>query len=360
MHPAVNELRKAIVGGGTGSGNKGGIFGFIQAAINPREASSDEESPTAEDDEFIRNGTRGIVVTKCFCLKTERMKTFHLHLYSGSIYQYSDGRRKVQHCADISNILVRADHVVILDMKRTRGMAVVQKRYAFSDEESARKYQKYVDFRNDTGMVVRASFDAIDRRGVKLITIGTLQQALRAVDLEVNDDDTKIMLLLNNGNGEYYDFQDFVAVFIDTQVSSLRECLQEWLYQARELLKPKPRVLQMTPQVTIQTSVKDDHNSRSNIDHVEGCDGEGKREEGSITEGKCDGDEMTIPPCSSPPIASNVPLTSAPADHSIVSMIRLVPGETIAHVLDRVRWCLHMVRTILTNTHPYYTHPASI
>ena len=193
MHPTVNELRKAIVGGGN-SGKGGGIFGFFQSAINPRELSSDEESSTAETDEFIRNGTRGIVVSKCFCTKTNRMKTFHLHLYSGSIYQYTDGRRKIHHCGDISNILVRSDHVVELEMKRRNGMTAsfAQKRYSFSDECSARKYQKYVEFRNDTGMVVRASFDAIDRRGSKLITIGTLQQALRAVDLEVNDDDTKV------------------------------------------------------------------------------------------------------------------------------------------------------------------------
>ena len=340
MHPAVNELRKAIVGN-SGSG-KGGIFGFFQSAINPREASSDEESSTAEDDEFIRNGTRGIIVSKCFCLKTERMKTFHLHLYSGSIYQYTDGRRKVQHCADISNILVRNDHVVVLDMKR-RGMAVAQKRYAFSDEECARKYQKYIDFRNDTGQVVRASFDAIDRRGVKLITIGTLQQALRTVDLDVNDDDTKIMLLLNNGNGEYYDFQDFVAVFIDTQVSSLRECLQEWLYQARELLKPRPRVLPLPlhQQVTIHPSDDGDQKSGSDNDHEEG-----KREEGSILEGKSE--ISTVQPHISPPLPPSNLLPVGPAvpvDTSVLSMIRLVPGESIAHVVDRVRWCLHMVAT---------------
>ena len=352
MHPAVNELRKAIVGGGSGSGNKGGIFGFFQSAINPREASSDEESPTAEDDEFIRNGTRGIVVTRCFCLKTERMKTFHLHLYSGSIYQYTDGRRKVQHCADISNILVRTDHVVVLDMKRTRGMAVVQKRYAFSDEESARKYQKYVEFRNETGMVVRASFDAIDRRGAKLITMGTLQQALRAVDLEVNDDDTKIMLLLNNGNGEFYDFQDFVAVFIDTQVSSLRECLQEWLYQARELLKPKPRMSQLTIQPTVDSHHYNNREKGSNNDQEEGRDGERKREEGSIVEGKSE--DTTVHPCIIPPIPSSLPpappAPPVPPDTSVVSMIRLIPGESIAHVLDRVRWCLHMVVTQLNST----------
>ena len=191
MHPAVNEIRKAVVG----TAKSGGIFGFLTSAIGaPREASSDEElcTSTSEDDEFIRTGTRGIVVTRCYCLKTERTKIFHLHLYTGQIYQYKEGRRKVHHCSDISNVLVRSDHVVVLDMRRTRGL-VVQKRFAFHDEESARTYQKYVEFRNDTGIVVRSAFDAIDRRGAKLITAGTLKQALRAVDLEVNDEDIKIM-----------------------------------------------------------------------------------------------------------------------------------------------------------------------
>ena len=40
-------------------------------------------------------------------------------------------------------------------------------------------------------------------------------------------------LLLNNGNGNFYDFQDFFHLFLDTQVSNLRECLLEWLYQSQ-------------------------------------------------------------------------------------------------------------------------------
>jgi len=146
---AMNEIRKTLgVATGRASGAPAaGIFGYVASVIASNvgggAASSDEELPsTSESDEFIRTGTRGIVVCRCYCLKTESAKTFHINLYSGQISVYKgDGRaKKTHHCSDISNILVRSDHVVVLDMKRSRGL-VVQKRFAFDSEESARLYQ---------------------------------------------------------------------------------------------------------------------------------------------------------------------------------------------------------------------------
>ena len=188
MHPAVNEIRKAVIGTG-----KSSIFGgFLSAIGAPRPQYDDDfDDQDDQDDDDADGRTMGCIVARCFDLQKDRSKVFYINIYTGMITQHKEGRKKVHHVSDISNVLVRSDHVVVLDMKR-RGH-VVQKRFAFHDEESARTYQKYVEFRNDTGIVCVAAFDAIDRRGAKLITAGTLKQALRAVDLEVNDEDVKIM-----------------------------------------------------------------------------------------------------------------------------------------------------------------------
>ena len=76
-------------------------------------------------------------------------------------------------------------------------------------------------------------------------------------------------------------------MFIDTQVSTLRECLLEWLFQARELLKPR---------------------------------GSGSGSGSGSSQGAQPGRD---------------------AD-ALLGAVRMVPGEVVAHVLDRVRWCLHM------------------
>ena len=46
---------------------------------------------------------------------------------------------------------------------------------------------------------------------------------------------------MNNVKGDYYDFHDFFHLFMGTQVSSLRECLLEWLYQSQIISTDKKR-----------------------------------------------------------------------------------------------------------------------
>jgi hypothetical protein len=176
---SINEIRKNI--------SKGGIFGIFGSSEKQGDESSDEEpAHVLENDEFIRNGQRGIVVLKCAPVGVEdKAKILHIHLYSGQVYQYKNGKRKCHSCAQLSNVSLHHDGVVTVDMQR-RGLTV-QKRYVFDSEESALLYQKYIEFRNDTGVIVKAAFDAIDRRGAKLITYGQLRAALRSVDLSVSE-----------------------------------------------------------------------------------------------------------------------------------------------------------------------------
>ena len=180
----LGELRKTI--------SKTGIFGFFTTNKN-EDASSDEDHPPniVEDDIFVRDGHRGIVVLKCQCLKGNRSKIFHLHLYSGQMYQYADGRRKIGLCTDICGIFVRPDCSVVVDLKRNRG--VVRKMYAFDSLQNANRYQRYVEFRNDIGPSIRTAFDAIDRKGAKLITFDLLCQALKEMDIYASDSEIRSM-----------------------------------------------------------------------------------------------------------------------------------------------------------------------
>ena len=181
----LSDLRKNIT--------KSGIFGFFANTRRDDDASSDEDSNlnSSEDENYVRSGQRGIVVFKCHCLKSDRQKILHLHLHSGQIFQYSEGKRKVGMCSDICGIFIRSDFSVVIDVKRNRG--VVRKIYVFDSQESAFLYQKYIDFRNDIGVAVRCAFDAIDRRGAKLITPQLLLIALKCNDLSTTEDDIKAM-----------------------------------------------------------------------------------------------------------------------------------------------------------------------
>ena len=180
-----SDLRKNIT--------KSGIFSFFANTRKDDDASSDEDSNlySSEDENYVSSGHRGIVVFKCHCLKSDRQKILHLHLYSGQIFQYTDGKRKVGFCSDICGTFIRSDFSVVIDMKRNRG--VVRKIYVFESQESAVLYQKYIEFRNDIGVAVRSAFDAVDRRGAKLITPQLLRIALKCIDVSTTEDDIKAM-----------------------------------------------------------------------------------------------------------------------------------------------------------------------
>lgn len=229
--------------------NKGrfmyGIFGLLAGVVGKSgsnqggaDETSDDEEALLEDEDYIRNGHRGVIVFTAYCVNTDTNKTFHIHLYSGQLFQYTARRRKKFYCSNIQSMSLReADHNLIVDVKKSQAVGIHQKRFMFETDAEAFSFQKYVEFRNDAGQVIRMAFDLIDRKGTKVITANSLRAALNMVDLSASEDDIKSMLLLKcgPGNGEFYDFHSFFHLFMDNSVlvSNLRECLQEWLYQAR-------------------------------------------------------------------------------------------------------------------------------
>lgn len=67
-------------------------------------ASQSVSGNSIYEEEYIKNGSKGVVVfDKIYCVKTDRYKTFHLHLKSGIMQQFfADSRtcKKFQ-CSDI-------------------------------------------------------------------------------------------------------------------------------------------------------------------------------------------------------------------------------------------------------------------
>lgn len=181
----LNDLRKNF--------SKSGIFGFFTASRKEDDASSDEETvpQILEDEHFIRNGQRGVIVLKCHCLKSDRQKILHFHLYTGQIFQYTDGKKKISLSSDICGIIVRSDFTVLVDVKKRSGVS--RRIYAFDSYEASAEYRKYIEFRNDIGIIVRSAFDAIDRRGARLITATLLQMALKSMDIKVTEEDINAM-----------------------------------------------------------------------------------------------------------------------------------------------------------------------
>ena len=195
-------------------------------------SDDDDDGSSVEDPEYISKGNSGIKVFCAYCKTTNKSKTFHVHIYTGLIVQYSENKRKKYYCNDISNIITGNDGSIIIERKKN-GLSTSQKRYIFNNDSDAQEFKNFILNLNDIGSILRSAFDAIDG-GQKLITISNLRAALARVDLTHTEDDLVNMLRLND-NGKTIDFQAFFNLFMETQVSNLRECLQEWLYQARLL-----------------------------------------------------------------------------------------------------------------------------
>lgn len=202
-------------------------------------SDEDKEDIGFEDNEFITNGNRGIKVFCTFCKTTNKNKILHIYIYSGLIIQYSNNKRKKYYCNDISSIITSNDGSIIIERKKS-GANSSQKRYMFKTDDEAQEFKNFIVNLNDIGNILRTAFDSIDY-GQKVVTSSSLKSALAKVDLNHNDEDIVNMMRLSdnvngrNSNINTVDFQGFFNLFMETQVSNLRECLQEWLYQARLL-----------------------------------------------------------------------------------------------------------------------------
>ena len=145
-------------------------------------------------------------------------------------------------------------------------------------------------------------------------------------------------MLLNHGNGDYYDFQNFFDLFLETQVCNLRECLLEWLFRSRISLSSNKTVansltadlkLPGIPPIPFNETVENWVNV-----------------------------ELTSLVDNNVNVSATLPLDETIRDpvvytdaDSITDLITLLPGENILS-LDKMRWCVQATKTTDTVPQP--------
>ena len=144
-------------------------------------------------------------------------------------------------------------------------------------------------------------------------------------------------LLLNHGNGDYYDFQNFFDLFLETQVCNLRECLLEWLFRSRVSLSSSKTVAN-----TLTADLK--------LPGIPGIPFNETVENWVNVELTSLVDNVNV--SATFPLDETVPdpVVYTDAD-SIIDLITLLPGENILS-LDKMRWCVQATKTTDTVPQP--------
>lgn len=192
--------------------------------------SSDDESGIVENETYIQDGTRGIIVFKAYCVKTDRTKYFHFNPSNGIVTQYVESKKKFFSCYDVQNITFRpSDSNILVDIKRNLEVSVRQKRYIFDKDENGLLFKRYIEFYKEHGAIIRGAFDLIDRKGTRIITQQMLTTALASLDISVTYDVVLAMMSMNTDPDNQFDYHSFFHLFMDSEVSSIRECFLEWI-----------------------------------------------------------------------------------------------------------------------------------
>jgi len=186
-----------------------------------------------ENEDYIRNGKRGVMVFHTYSVKADRQKSIHVNLYTRQIIQYYDAMKRTFMCDEIAHInRAQSNNCLIeLQLRKSMGMGMHSriKKLVFVNELMAHRFHQCVDFMNDSGKHVRDAFHVIDYRGNGLITASDLSKAFAKVDLKASAEDINQMLSLSTAQYGLFDFHDFFHLFLETFVCNLRSCLQEWL-----------------------------------------------------------------------------------------------------------------------------------
>jgi hypothetical protein len=198
------------------------------------DASSDDENGVTENAEYIKDGIRGIVVFSVNCLKKDKEKVFHINLFTGGITQYSGTKKKSFSCYDVVNVALKpSESMVTLDIKRPMDVSTRQKKYRFDKEDDAALFKKYIQFYKEFGQLIRAAFGLVDRMGSRVITPPMLEAGLKTLDISATNDLIDGMLKVNGGDGSIFDYHAFFHLFMESEVSSIRECFLEWIQQSQ-------------------------------------------------------------------------------------------------------------------------------
>eukprot|EP00981_Chlorochromonas_danica_P003236 scaffold633_cov288-Ochromonas_danica.AAC.71 len=199
------------------------------ASFRGADSSDDERIDVQDIDDFMSNGSRGVLTFPVTSQRTGRKKMLHLHLYKAKIMQYHDGKKRVYPCGDIITIEKESSMQILMEMRQPIDLKIRQKRLLFDSEAAADKFLQYIEFLNEFGKTIKQAFNAIDYTRSGAIRAEDLASALRRVDLHVDSTTLDQMMTFGCSGHNVLDYHAFLHVFLASFVSSLHDCLQEWL-----------------------------------------------------------------------------------------------------------------------------------
>jgi hypothetical protein len=171
-------------------------FGFSilqQVAQQKVDSSDDESSEIVENEDFINNGQRGIVVYRTYSVKSDKIKVLHINLYKAQVVQYYDSKKRTYSCDDIIGITRNSDNNVVIEIKRQLSLNSHFKKIIFEAESQAHQFHQYIEFINESGKSTKLAFNQIDYRKTGYISFADLHRAMARVDIKVTDQDVDNM-----------------------------------------------------------------------------------------------------------------------------------------------------------------------
>lgn len=169
---------------------KVGISLFQQVAQQQRNDSSDDEGNEIEENEdFINNGQRGIVVYKTYSVKSDKQKIMHLNLYKAQVVQYCESKKRTYLCEEFVSISRNADNNVLIEIKKPMSIQTQYKKIILETDQLAHQFHQYIEFINESGRSTKTAFNQIDYRRTGIISCPDLRKALARVDLKASEQD---------------------------------------------------------------------------------------------------------------------------------------------------------------------------
>jgi len=157
------------------------------------DSSDDEKTDQAENEDYITKGTRGVVVFNTFSVRTKKPKYVHIHLYSGTITQYYQSRKKAYQCSTIVNITRNSEIMITIEYPGIMDVQYRSKKFYFESEAAADKFQQYIECLNEMGKFISQAFNSIDYTKSGKIARDDLEIALARCDLNFSPDNIEKM-----------------------------------------------------------------------------------------------------------------------------------------------------------------------
>jgi hypothetical protein len=101
-----------------------GITLLQQVSQKGGDSSDEETAEVVENEDYINNGARGVIVFRAMSARTERQKVLHVNLYRAQVVQYYDSGKRTFQCDDIQSVNRVSDNHVLVEVRRGMGTHV--------------------------------------------------------------------------------------------------------------------------------------------------------------------------------------------------------------------------------------------